>query len=365
MPALASIRPTVRERVRAFGGLLRTARGQRWTRWGRWAVQAAVAVLLAVQLSEVGWTNLWRALPAGAAFYLLLVLHYALLPLAEAPIYTRRWGTGFGETFQACLRKRVYNDDLVGYVGEVYLVLWGGERGINRGAASRDVRDVNILSSVVSFAGTLAAAAWAVGAGSGGGVGSGHVLGLAALPLVALLVAVAVLGRTAFALPPGDAVRATVYHLARLFGTSAALVGMWRVAVPEISLGVWAAYLAAQLLVGRIPLLPGKDLLFVGAGVGMAGSLGVAEASVAGALLVQVVATKALNLVVLVGPSALRRLRGRPVERAGQPKDAIGENAEDLLVDALTGAPNDRPSAGEAEDEGQRSTAEGAGKLIA
>ena len=53
------------------------------------------------------------------------------------------------------------------------------------------------------------------------------------------------------------------------------------------------------VVLNRLPLLPSKDLLFLGAGVELARTLDVATAGVAGMLLVQSACTKLMNLAML------------------------------------------------------------------
>jgi hypothetical protein len=70
--------------------------------------------------------------------------------------------------------------------------------------------------------------------------------------------------------------------------------------MPEVPIAVWLTFAAALIIVNRIPFMPGKDLLFVGAGIELAMHLDVATAQVASMLLVASVLTKVLNLSVFV-----------------------------------------------------------------
>jgi hypothetical protein len=200
------------------------------------------------------------------------------------------------ELFAACARKRAFNDDVMGYAGEAMLTVWATGRGVDGREALRTVRDNNIVSAAVSTAATLAAVAAAVAIGAVGGRESLRYAALAAIPLVLLIAALLLFGRHLFAMPARLAARVALIHLGRLAATSALSVLAWAVAVPSVSWNTWLAFLAVQLLVSRAPAVPGRDFLFVGAGVELASALQVAEAGVAGALLVQVVLYKVLNL---------------------------------------------------------------------
>ena len=75
-------------------------------------------------------------------------------------------------------------------------------------------------------------------------------------------------------------------------------VVQWMVVMPEVSLQTWFSFLAVLLVISRIPLLPSRDLIFVGAGIELSRFLDVPPAPIAGMLLVQSVLDKLLNLVL-------------------------------------------------------------------
>jgi hypothetical protein len=85
------------------------------------------------------------------------------------------------------------------------------------------------------------------------------------------------------------------------------LVAEWSVALPEIALSVWMVFQAVQIVTSRIPLLPGRDLIFMAAGIELAGSVEVSRAAIAGLLGVHSVLDKTLNLAVFAGVSAWER----------------------------------------------------------
>ena len=80
-----------------------------------WALAAAMVLWLGLRLEAIGWTAVWRALPNSPVFYALVLAAYLVLPLADALIYRRLWGTRLRGSFGPFFRKRVYNSALVGY----------------------------------------------------------------------------------------------------------------------------------------------------------------------------------------------------------------------------------------------------------
>ena len=275
----------------------------------RLALQVGVWGVLAWRMGHVGWGEVARSLPTAPLYYVLLLAGYAALPVADTLIYSPWWHVPRRRLFWASLRKRVYNEDVVDYSGEASFVAWAEREGVDRGRAFRDVRDNNILSAAVSTAVTILMAALALGwSGVALNASTGKLAALALLPLIGLVVVLVVLRRRAFALSRREALRAGSLNAGRMVAVSALTVGMWAAAVPPVPLQLWVVLLATRLLVTRVPLVPAKDVLFVGVGVSLSASIGEAQAAIAGALIVQVAVTKALNLGVLL-VSTLRERR--------------------------------------------------------
>jgi len=74
-------------------------------------------------------------------------------------------------------------------------------------------------------------------------------------------------------------------------------LAQWRVALPGTGWTALIALLAIQVLVGRLPLVPNRDVLFAGVALSMSGTLAMKEASLAGVLVVTSVLQQALHLL--------------------------------------------------------------------
>lgn len=292
----------------------------------RLAAQVAIWAMLAWRLSHVGWTDVARSLPTSPWFYALLALSYAALPVSDVLIYAPWWRVPARALMRASFRKRVYNEDVVEYSGEAAFVGWAERQGVPRQKAFHDIRDNNIISAAVSMIVTLTAAAAALAwSGVGWNEATGKLAALVAVPLVLLAGVLVVLRRRAFALSARETFRSAAINVGRMVVVSALTVGMWALAVPSAPVKTWVVLLAAQLLVSRVPLVPAKDLLFVGVGVSLSASIGEAQAAVAGALIVQVAVTKALNLAILVASTVRENRRSRlaPVATSTPRADGI------------------------------------------
>jgi hypothetical protein len=88
-------------------------------------------------------------------------------------------------------------------------------------------------------------------------------------------------------------------------------VTQWAVVEPQVPIQTWLTFLSMMIIMDRIPLLPNRDLVFMGIGLQLATVTAVAPAAMAGMLLVNSVMSKGLNLSFMV-VSAVVRKRGHP-----------------------------------------------------
>ncbi|MCY3738766.1 MAG: hypothetical protein OXG13_20370, partial [Gemmatimonadaceae bacterium] len=123
---------------------------------------------------------------------------------------------------------------------------------------------------------------------------------LLAAPLVlgALFAAARAMRRRLLSAPPPVAAAVGAAHLFRQAAVHALQVALWAVVEPSVPLTSWLTLLAAQIVLTRIPFLPGRDLVFVGAGLGLSGYLSLESATVASILLTTAVLDRGLNLVL-------------------------------------------------------------------
>lgn len=288
--------------------------------------------VLVVQLTRVGWTAIFGALPTHPLFYVLLGVVYIALPVTEALIYGRLWGLELWPLGLACARKRVLNDEVLGYSGEVSLYLWGASRGLDTGRVFRAVRDVNIVSSIVSFAvaGGMVALMVAFGELDLTGWAGDRVVGIAVglFLLVGFILVLRRFQHYVFALSHREAARVAALHLGRHVLTNAALILMWHLVQPTVEIGVWLTFAALLVVVERLPFLPSRDLVFLGTSVELAKTMPVAAAAMAGMLLVQSALFKLLHITVFaLAPLSL----GGRSERQGLTIDDIDKTSDHTI----------------------------------
>jgi len=64
-----------------------SAVGKRLLTGLRWSFMVAILAYLAYQFTDIGWGRVWQSLPTTPWFYILLLLMYINLPIAEVAIY--------------------------------------------------------------------------------------------------------------------------------------------------------------------------------------------------------------------------------------------------------------------------------------
>jgi len=333
----------LRVRWRRFA---RTRRGKQILWLARQALTLAVAGYLVYRMSMIGWGDIWASLPRTPWFYLVFLVIYLALPVFHALSFSLIWGRGPGSLLAPMLKKRVFDKDVLDRSGDVYVYFWGREKlDFTDRELLHHVKDNAITSSVAS---TLVAVVLLVVFLALGYIPLPEVvarhswiyggLGVAAL---GILVAAGIrFRRTVFLLPVRLLGLLFAIHLVRVLAIKGLLVVEWAVAIPGVSLDIWITFLAVQIITSRIPLLPSRDLIFMAAGIELAGAVAVSKAAIAGLLGVHSVLDKTLNLAVFTGVSAWER---RVVERVS---DVIGTRppAEVDLDEDGDGAAMEAPS---------------------
>lgn len=246
--------------------------GRRWTGVVSGLISLAILAVALYQLRGTPIAQILSLVPRSAAFWLVFSIAYLTTPAAEWLIYRRLWHIP-ASGFTALLRKRVANEILLGYLGEVYFYAWVRRTGlITRNAPFGAIKDVAILSALVGNAVTLLMLALALpffgllqlDLGGKAVLGS---LGVLAVSSFALLL----LRKRLFTLPRAELWRIAATHLARILTTIGLTALMWHLVLPTVGLVWWLILATLRQLLSRLPLMPNKDLAFVGLAVFVVG----------------------------------------------------------------------------------------------
>lgn len=298
MPTLATYFHALRRSLRAWS---RTPQGQRVLKIGRYALTAGVIGFLIYQLAAIGWGDVTRSIPTEPWFYVLWAIAYVRLPVIEMFIYRRVWKKSRLALLYAFLRKRALNADVMGYSGEVYLLAWA-RKAVPEPADRlwKAIKD-NLIMSSLSSVGT--AVVMLVGLALSGlldpwlsGTWGWYAFGTVVITAFIISLLVQFRG-TVFSFPPSVIAWMGGWHSARFFIGYVLWIAMWWVVLPDAPMATWALLLTLFILTDRIPVIPSRDLLFVGVSLELSATMGVPEAALAGLLLTQTVLSKVVNFI--------------------------------------------------------------------
>ena len=221
----------------------------------------------------------------------------------------------------------------MGYSGEAYLIAWARRHvALPTRRILGIVKDNVVLSGFGStvFAVLLLAAFLLVGNVEALGIGRDEgtlYFAIAATVVVVLALVAARFRRRLFVLPGRLLALVFGLHFGRLAVMNLLQVVQWDLVIPEVGWQSWFVFLAVQVIISRLPLLPARDLLFLSASLGLAETLGIPQAALAGMLVTLSALDKALNLVLFVLVSALDRPGGALAAQDTPGEESPGEDA--------------------------------------
>lgn len=277
----------------------------------QYGLLALVVVYLVFRLSEVGWREVLKELPASPLFYAIFTLRYLALPLSEIPTYELVWRRPLWRRFSAFLRKRVYNFAVMGYSGEGFFTLWARR---NLDLSDREilvgVKDNNLISALVS---NIATAALVLVLFFGGRLqeeldalpGSALLFGLAFASAFSLAVAVMLFRRRIIHLPDGLMPRLVAINAVRIIFVLCLHVLLYWSALPGPPLEAWFIFIALQLVLSRVPFVPNLDIVFLTAAIHLAGTVNVPEAAIAGMLVAEAGLSQIFNFALFLATTHL------------------------------------------------------------
>lgn len=264
----------------------------------------AILTYLLYQFSQVGWIKIYHSLPTQISFYLLFFPIFFILPISELFIYRILWGVRFRDIWPALLVKKVYNSDVMGYSGEVYLFQWANKSlSLDKTKIIKDVKDNNIISSIVSIIATIIALflffeynpfffyKW-----------------FNKIPnnqlyfwLIATVIIVFLFVRFRsyiFSLPGKTSMEIFSVHFIRHIIAFLLQVYQWHLVLPNVPVYVWITFMAVLLVMTRLPFLPNIDLLFVSISINITKSLGAPLAAISALLALNSILGKILHFFI-------------------------------------------------------------------
>lgn len=262
-------------------GLL-PANGRRWAGLGSTLISLAILAAALWQLHGTPVADIVSLVPRSALFWLVFAIAYLVTPASEWVIFHRLWSIPFSG-IAALLRKRVANEIVLGYLGEVYFYTWVRRTGlITRCAPFGAIKDVAILSALTGNAVTLVMLAATLPFFGLLQLNLGGKAVLGSLAVIAVTsFAMLLLRKRLFTLPRPELVRIAAIHFARIAATIGLTALMWHLVLPAVPLVWWLILATLRQLLSRLPLMPNKDIAFVGLAVFVVGRDGDVAAMIA------------------------------------------------------------------------------------
>ena len=285
--------------------------------WTQKGLTVAVVAYLLWKLTDIGWSEVLASVPQSPWFYVLFLAMFLALPASEVLIYNRVWRVSHWPRFSAYLIKRVLNFGVVAYSGEAYFYTWAKSRSELAGKAVMSaVKDVNILSGLSSNTCTVFMLGLFFLLGprevmEASGLSLTGPIAVFVILSIVLIVVVVRFHNHVLAVSRSDAVWVTGVHTIRLLGIMALQAAQWAVALPMVGFGTWFFFLTMQLVVTRIPFLPNKELVFMGASLTLLSAVDAPEATVAAMFLVSGALSQVANVGIVLGLGGAKLLRGQ------------------------------------------------------
>ena len=217
---------------------------------------------MALQFGKMDTNQLHNALPQNLWFLPVLLALYFALPIADWIIFRRLWALP-ASGFLVLLAKRIGNEVLISYSGEVYFYLWARKRTELSSAPFGAIKDVNILSALAANLVALLLLISTYPFISQLHLGQyTHASVIFAAVMLMTSFLILLFSRRVFTLERAQLRWIFGVHILRLTAGVLLCALLWFIILPGPHFGFWLVLSMIRLLVGRLPFLPNKEALF-------------------------------------------------------------------------------------------------------
>lgn len=318
-PKGAALSEKLRTRIEAVKAVvvakLETRLGRLAQNFVRWGIPLLLLALVGYGLTRIGWGRIFAARPASILFYFVLAVPFFVQPIGDLFVYRNLLGAGRLLPLSIFLRKRYMNTIMLDYSGEVYLFFWARKNlEVRDGFLLHAVKDSSVLSAaaglVVLWLMFLVLLADHMIALPSLQLGKWPLILIGSVPAV-LGVALFVGNRKLTALTRGQIATTFSIHLTRCIVSLWLEYVIWWLSGALPTAGDCFKFVALRLLVTRLPLIPSKDLVFIGVAMAAAGTMAVSAPKVAAVLVLMAVIDKIEDLLVVGLPWLIQQMNFR------------------------------------------------------
>lgn len=258
----------LKSKLNGFFAFFETDKGKKVSKWIQRLFSLAIVSILVYQIVDIGIQEVLTNIPTNPVFHFIVFLTVVQLPLFEVWIYHIIWKSPWRQTLPVMLVKNVYNRDVMGYSGEVYLFVWA-QKFLNKTKTDilKDIKDINVVSSFAStffaiallsfffFTGLLIIDEWINATNS-----VYFIVG--SIVAAILIVLIYFFRKVILTIPYSQAFGIFSIHFFRLVFYVIMMLIMFLLVIPEISLKLAFTFIAAEIIITRIPFIPNRDLVF-------------------------------------------------------------------------------------------------------
>jgi hypothetical protein len=234
--------------------------------WITPALSVAILAFVAWHFRNLDLDQLVAVVPRNPLFWVVFFAYYFTGTLADFAIFRWLWKIP-SEGLIALARKNIGNELIVDYLGEAYFYSWARRKVTMEASPFGAVKDVAILSALVSNLFTLAmmALVWPYAKTFNFNFGlSNSALWTSVGVIITISLLVALFSRRLFSLSRAQLWGISGIHFLRLLIANALLAFAWSLALPEVPITWWLALATFKMLLGRLPLISNKDVAFAG-----------------------------------------------------------------------------------------------------
>jgi len=287
-------------------------RSQIWA-WITPTISVIVLAMVLWHLRTVDFDVLVRAVPTNPLFWIVFLSRYFVGIVTEFIIFRWLWHVPF-EGLIALTRKNVINQLVVDYLGDAYFYTWARRKMKMVTAPFGAVKDVAILSSLVSNLLTLAMMAMVYRYTVALNLNTTGTTIAASVGIIVLIsVLVVAFGKKLFSLDRQQLWGISGIHLVSLLLNNVLLAWAWSLALPDVAIGWWLMLATARMLISRLPLISNKDVIFAAVAIFAIGRDEDIQILIALTTTVTLLMHMGIGLLLAVGD--LATIKGKPTEQ--------------------------------------------------
>ena len=282
----------------------KSKRGKAIGKWLQRIFLIGMIAWLLSQLTKIGWLKVWHSLPTNPIFYILFLLIYMSLPITDMIIYRMKWVFNVKKYIHIFILKKVYNVDVMGYSGEFFFYFWARKNlNLKDGEIMKTIKDNNIISSIAStliafillstflFTKQIRISDWFKHQNT--------VLIYGGIIFLLIMVILAIrFRRVVISMPMKLAGIIFLIQCLRLLLGQTMQVTQWYLIMPKVPFYVWFTFVSIQIVMTRVPFLPNRDLIFLGASIKLTEMMHIPSAQIAAIILVNTVLGKLFNFSI-------------------------------------------------------------------